>query len=97
MNSEASWKIHQPAPGLLAALGCNGRGLAFATILGRELARYMTGTPPAELVMPFSPVKRIAVHAIHSPLVKALVAYYKIRDAMEIRRWRLGRAARRPG
>lgn len=97
MNHEASWKIHQLAPGLLAALGCNGRGLAFATILGRELARYMTGTPAAELVMPFSPLRRIAVHPIHSPLVKALIAYYKILDAMEIRRWHWGRPARRPG
>jgi glycine/D-amino acid oxidase-like deaminating enzyme len=95
MNSEASWKIHEPAPGLLAALGCNGRGVAIATILGRELARYMTGTPAAELVMPFSPVKRIAVHAIHPPLVKALIAYYKVLDALEIRR-HVGPTVRRP-
>lgn len=96
MNHEASWKIHEPAPGLLMALGCNGRGVAIATTLGRELARYMRGTPAADLVMPFAPVKKIAVHAIHPPLVKALIAYYKIRDALEIRRWHLGRAARRP-
>jgi len=32
MNSENSWKMHEMAPGALAALGCNGRGVALATL-----------------------------------------------------------------
>ena len=86
MNRERSWKMHEPAPGLLAALGCNGRGVVIATILGREMARYMRGTPESELVLPLEPLRRIPAHAIHQPLVKALIAYYQVRDNLDTRR-----------
>ncbi|MEO8135164.1 MAG: FAD-dependent oxidoreductase [Betaproteobacteria bacterium] len=93
MNFENAWKIHELAPGLLSALGCNGRGVALATIFGRELARYMRGTPADDLVIPFAPLKPIAVHAIHPPLVKSLMTYYRLRDAIDVRR---ARPVRRP-
>lgn len=85
MNRENAWKIHELAPGMVAALGCNGRGLVIGTILGRELAEFLRGKPASELILPFSPIKREPLFDVHAPLVNALVTYYRIRDAIDDR------------
>lgn len=86
MNGANSWHIHELAPGLLAMLGCNGRGVALATIYGRELARYAHGAPAADLVLPLSPPHRIFAHRLVGPFVTGLIRYYALRDAAETRR-----------
>ncbi len=86
MNGDNSWHIHELAPGLLAMMGCNGRGVALATIYGRELARYAHGTPAKEFVLPPSPPRRIWLYPVARPLVSALIKYYGVRDALEVRR-----------
>ena len=44
------------APGLDAAIGCNGRGVALTTAMGRELARHYAGQlAAADLPLPFRP------------------------------------------
>jgi glycine/D-amino acid oxidase-like deaminating enzyme len=86
MNGDNSWHLHELAPGLLAMLGCNGRGVALATIYGRELARHAAGTPARDFVLPPSRPKRIWLHAAARPLVSALIRYYALRDDLETRR-----------
>ncbi len=86
MNGDNSWHIHELGPGLLAMLGCNGRGVALATIWGRELARYAAGTPARDFVLPPSQPTRIWLHPVARPLVSALIGYYALRDAIEVRR-----------
>ncbi len=54
--------LHDPAPGLFACLGYNGRGVAMATLLGREMARLIDGAPKHELLLPSTPVRPIAAH-----------------------------------
>jgi glycine/D-amino acid oxidase-like deaminating enzyme len=54
--------LHELAPGLRAALGYNGRGIAMATVLGTLLARWSLGEPPAELGFPVTPVRPMALH-----------------------------------
>jgi len=86
MNGDNSWHIHELAPGLLTMLGCNGRGVALATIYGRELARYARGTPAADFVLPPDAPRRIFAHGLVEPFVSGLIRYYALRDAAEIRR-----------
>ena len=86
MNGDNSWHIHELEPGLLAMMGCNGRGVALATIYGRELARYAAGTPARDFVLPPSPPNRIWLYPVARPLVSALIQYYAVRDAIEVRR-----------
>lgn len=86
MNGDDSWHIHELGPGLLAMLGCNGRGIVLATIYGREFARHALGAPARDFVLPPSPPKRIWFHRAAAPLVTALIRYYGLRDRMEIRR-----------
>src|SRR5256885_15583489 len=49
--------LHEPAPGLLAGLGYNGRGVAMASVMGRLLALRALGTPAAELGFPVTPLR----------------------------------------
>lgn len=42
MTMDSIPHIHKLAPGLFAALGCNGRGVAMATVMGRVLSEYVT-------------------------------------------------------
>jgi len=86
MNNDNSWHIHELGPGALAMLGCNGRGVALATIYGREFARYALGAPARDFVLPPSAPKRIWLKPFAQPLVSALIRYYAIRDGIETRK-----------
>jgi len=54
--------LHELAPGLLAGLGYNGRGVALATVMGRLLARRVLGAAVEELGFPVTPLRPIALH-----------------------------------
>jgi len=76
------WLPHlaEVAPGVWAALGYCGRGVAMATTMGLVLADVLNGGRlPA---YPVAPLKPIPWHALRRPLLKAGIAYYRIRDAM---------------
>ena len=49
--------LHEPAPGLVAALGYNGRGLAMGTALGIVMARRALGEKRELLPFPFTPLR----------------------------------------
>jgi len=54
---------HEPMPGVFAALGYNGRGIAMATLMGRELARRIEGAGRDTLLLPPTPISAIPLHA----------------------------------
>lgn len=54
--------LHEVAPGLLAGLGYNGRGVAMATMMGRILARWALGERTDELGFPVTPLAPIPLH-----------------------------------
>ena len=72
--------LHEPAPGVIAALGYNGRGVAMATAMGGEIARRILGASDAELNMPVTDIKPIKFHALWKTGVAARVAYGRIQD-----------------
>lgn len=65
--------IHEPAPGLLACLGYNGRGVAMATAMGPQLARRIL-SPTAPFDMPVTPMRTIGMHALWPIAVRAVIA-----------------------
>lgn len=81
--------LHVLAPGLLAGLGYNGRGVAMATMMGRLLARLGLGVPAAELGFPVTPVRPVPLHALSGVGARAAIQYLRLADALE-------RACRRP-
>lgn len=56
--------VMEPAPGLFAAMGWNGRGVAITTAMGRVMAERVTGTPAVDLPIPETPVRSIPFHGL---------------------------------
>lgn len=73
--------VHMPAPGLVACLGYNGRGVAMATAMGTQLTRHLLH-PAAPLDMPVSDIKPIRFHRLWKPAVAGRVAIGRMRDAL---------------
>jgi glycine/D-amino acid oxidase-like deaminating enzyme len=71
--------IHELAPGLVACLGYNGRGVAMATAMGAQLAKRILD-PTAAFDMPVSRMRPIALHAAWPLAVHATIARGRISD-----------------
>lgn len=76
---------HELAPGVLAFVGCNGRGIALATSIGTELANAILGARIADLPMPFTPLDPFPAHGIARRFTSFPIILYRRRDAREIR------------
>ncbi len=75
--------LHELAPGLLAGLGYNGRGVALATVMGRLLAQLALGVPAAELGFPVTAVRSVPLHALSGIGARAAIQYLRLADALE--------------
>jgi glycine/D-amino acid oxidase-like deaminating enzyme len=74
--------VHDLAPGVTAALGYNGRGVALATSLGLALARSLIEGAKPPLAP--SPTRPLPMHGWHPLYGEAAISYYRLRDALEI-------------
>jgi glycine/D-amino acid oxidase-like deaminating enzyme len=74
--------VHEPAPGLLAYLGCNGRGVALATAMGQQLAKRLIGGESTEIDMPITPIRLIRFHAAWPIAVRSVVFLGRLRDRL---------------
>ena len=70
-------------PNVMAAMGYNGRGVAMASILGKVLADWASGSAPDMLPFPVTPPQPIPFHFMDKPAVMATVAWSRLRDALE--------------
>jgi glycine/D-amino acid oxidase-like deaminating enzyme len=75
--------IHEPAHGVLACLGYNGRGVAMATAMGARLARRITH-PLEPFDMPVTPMRGIPLHALWPVAVKAAILRGRVSDFLGI-------------
>jgi glycine/D-amino acid oxidase-like deaminating enzyme len=74
--------VHEPGPGALVYLGCNGRGVALASAMGQQLARRLIGGEAAGIDMPITTPKPIRFHALWPVAVRSVVLYGRIRDRL---------------
>ncbi|GGF35078.1 oxidoreductase [Youhaiella tibetensis] len=63
--------LYQMQPGVIGAVGCNGRGVALTAMLGEVLADAACGTPLSDLPVPSGPLRPIPFHAL-VPVVSSL-------------------------
>ena len=75
--------IHEPEPGLVTAVGCQGRGIGLMTALGARLAAYVVDGDAAHLPFPVSPIRPIPFHSFRQIGVAATIAWYRMLDALE--------------
>ena len=73
--------LHEPEPGLVADVGCMGRGVGLQTAMGQALARYLQSSDPRMLPFPILPIRPIPFHAMRRVYVSAMVAWYRFTDA----------------
>ena len=52
-------RLFEPAPGIVAVTGYNGRGNTTGTVIGKAFAEYLLKDNPDELPIPFSPMKPV--------------------------------------
>jgi glycine/D-amino acid oxidase-like deaminating enzyme len=74
--------LHEPAPGVIAALGYNGRGVALATSLGLAIGAHLIDRINP---LPFlaSRIKPLPLHGMHEMYGNWAIAYFRLRDAIE--------------
>lgn len=75
--------IHEPKRGLVAVVGCQGRGVGLMTALGERLAGYLQSGDARQLPFPVSPIRPIPFHAFRQVGVAATIAWYRLLDALE--------------
>ena len=71
--------VHELAAGLYACLGYNGRGVAMATAMGRQLTSLLGGGP---FDMPFTPLQPMRMHRFWQVGVRAAVLKGRVLDQL---------------
>jgi glycine/D-amino acid oxidase-like deaminating enzyme len=72
-------RLHRPRPHLLIAVGCQGRGIAWQTAMGAELAHIVLDSH-YDPILPFSPVRPIPLHPLKALGVATTIAAYRALD-----------------
>lgn len=72
--------LHVLAPGVFAALGYNGRGVALTTTMGRFLAALASGEAAETIDFPVTPLRPLPLHRFNRLAVRAVTQYYRLRD-----------------
>ena len=75
--------VHRLAPGLHAALGFNGRGVAASTVTGKILADLVAAPDSRDLPFPVTVPDRYAFHGLRKVGIFALSHYYRLLDRLE--------------
>ena len=72
--------LHEPAPGLLMDIGCQGRGVGLQSRMGIALADYLATGNAAALPVPLTRIAPIPFFGLRRLYLGAVVAWYKLRD-----------------
>ncbi len=77
--------LHEPAKGILAGLGCNGRGVAMGTVMGRILSERILGKKQKDMSIPTTPYDPFFCHRYHEVGVSITTKYFEARDALDVK------------
>ncbi|MGE8126472.1 NAD(P)/FAD-dependent oxidoreductase [Methylobacterium sp. NPDC080182] len=72
--------LHEPAPGLLIDIGCQGRGVGLQLAMGRAMAAYIATGDAGNLPLPLTPIEPLPLHGLNRLYVSAIIAWYRLRD-----------------
>jgi glycine/D-amino acid oxidase-like deaminating enzyme len=75
--------LHEPEKGLLAVVGCQGRGVGLMTALGERIAAYLATGDAAAIPFPPTPIRPIPFHRFRRVGIAAAIAWYRTLDALE--------------
>jgi glycine/D-amino acid oxidase-like deaminating enzyme len=72
--------LHEPEPGLLVDIGCQGRGVGLQTSMGQAMAQYVATGDANALPVPLSPVVPFPLYGLRRLYVNAVVTWYRMTD-----------------
>ncbi len=78
--------FHEPAPGLTAGMGYNGRGVAISLVMGRVMAERALGADPASLPFPDTPVSPQAFRDTQVAGAGIAMTWMRMQDNRELGR-----------
>jgi glycine/D-amino acid oxidase-like deaminating enzyme len=81
MTADQYPHVLEPAPGIIACLGYNGRGVAMSTAMGGQIARRIS-SESAPFDLPIVPLKTIAFHRLWPFAVRAAIARGRLSDTL---------------
>lgn len=84
MTTDRMPRLHRLGPDAWAWAGCNGRGVALAISLGRELAAAVSGVPASQIAMPVTDVAPIPFHALGRFVAPLVLLQRRWQDAREV-------------
>jgi hypothetical protein len=71
--------VHEPAEGILIGCGYNGRGVALATAMGRELAMHSLD-PQFTMALPITNLKTMPLHGLWPWAVRGAILRGRVLD-----------------
>lgn len=72
--------LHEPAPGLLIDIGCQGRGVGLQTRMGQALAEYIATGDKQVLPVAPSVIKPFPLYGLRRLYVSAVIGWYRMTD-----------------
>ncbi|MDA4847856.1 NAD(P)/FAD-dependent oxidoreductase [Hoeflea poritis] len=76
--------LHRPAPGLYAVAGCNGRGVALMSQLGRLLGDLVGRDGDVETPLALTDIRPIPLHAARRLGLETVLIWYRILDRLHV-------------
>jgi sarcosine oxidase len=76
-------RIHNLAKGVWSGIGCNGRGLALASLIGRDLAQLAWGGSETATTVPVTRLRPFPLHDAAAVVVAATVSAKRWMDRMD--------------
>jgi glycine/D-amino acid oxidase-like deaminating enzyme len=76
-------RLHRTPDGLVAWIGCNGRGLAFAVGMGAVIRDAVLDRPDAELALAPSALRSVPFHGFVRRVARVMLVRYRMLDRRE--------------
>lgn len=78
-------RVHNLGPDAWAWIACNGRGVALAVSMGRELARAVSGAEIGSLALPVSEPAPLPFHRLARRVAPAYLAWLRRQDKIDLK------------
>ncbi len=75
--------IHEPDPSILVSLGCNGRGIAISTAMGKLLAERFLGKRAEDMELGISRIRPYAFHGLRNIGIAVATQWKRMQDRHE--------------
>ncbi|SDI97167.1 Glycine/D-amino acid oxidase [Pseudomonas flavescens] len=77
-------RLFEPAPGLVAVTGYNGRGNTTGTVVGKALAQFLSSDDSAALPIPFSPMQALRGAELRSSMYETGFSLYHAGQCLRV-------------